>query len=395
MRDSLEQIIDSYDSTLALDQASTIPSSWYTDSRIFELEKEAVFSRAWQVAARADQLNKSGDYVTTEIADEPIAVVRGSDDKIRAFFNACRHHAAAVMTEPQGNCAQLRCPYHGWTYSLEGHLKGTPDFTGVCDFDRAKNGLVPVGVAVWDQWVFVRIDSARSESIEKWLSAQLTKEFRALDLQNLKWCERRSYVIDCNWKVFVDNYLDGGYHVPHLHKDLDSVLDYRNYTIECGQRHCLQSSRIINSAGDSPPLNENQSFGGGLPPARTTKIDSVRTGERALYYWIYPNFMINCYEGVMDTNLVRPITVDKTEVVFDFYFTNVSEAAGERNRTSVSVADKIQQEDLDICSSVQRGLKSRAYEAGRLSVRREAGEHLFHRLLYADLKAGVAAATGG
>jgi choline monooxygenase len=194
-----------------------------------------------------------------------------------------------------------------------------------------------------------------------------------LDLPNLKWFERRSYTIDCNWKVFVDNYLDGGYHVPHLHKGLDSVLDYSHYTIECGERHCLQSSPMV-TTGEA-------------------NVAESRKGQRALYYWIYPNFMINCYEGVMDTNLVRPITVDKTEVVFDFFFADVSEAARERNRASVSVGDKIQQEDLDICASVQRGLKSRAYDAGRLSVRREAGEHLFHRLLSADLKTGVESQT--
>jgi len=369
MADSLQQILDLYNPTAPLERACTIPSSWYTDERIFQLEQQTVFSRSWHVAARVDQLTKPGDYVTSEIADEPIVVVRGGDDQIRAFFNACRHHAAAVMTEPQGNCPQMRCPYHGWTYSLEGELKGTPDFTGVSDFDRASNGLIAIATSVWEQWVFVRIDTAGDESIEKWLGAQLTGEFRALDLQSLKWFERRSYTIDCNWKVFVDNYLDGGYHVPHLHKGLDSVLDYSNYTIECGARHCLQSSPMVTTG--------------------ETKVAETRKGEHALYYWIYPNFMINSYEGVMDTNLVRPITVDKTEVTFDFYFTDVSEAARDRNLRSVSVGDRIQQEDLDICASVQRGLKSRAYDAGRLSVRREAGEHQFHRLLYADLKAGV------
>ena len=120
----------------------------------------------------------------------------------------------------------------------------------------------------------------------------------------------------------------------------------------------------------------------------------MRTGDRALYYWLYPNFMINLYEGVMDTNLVRPITIDRTEVIFDLYFTDVSEAARERNLVSVEVGDRIQQEDLGICASVQRGLKSRAYGAGRLSVRREAGEQLFHRLLAADLKSTVPALVG-
>ena len=116
---------------------------------------------------------------------------------------------------------------------------------------------------------------------------------------------------------------------------------------------------------------------------------AVRTGERALYYWIYPNFMINWYEGVMDTNLVIPCGVDRTEVVFDFYFPDVSDAARERNLASIAVGQRIQDEDTAICKSVQRGLTSRAYRRGRLSVRREAGEHLFHRLLHADLKAGL------
>jgi choline monooxygenase len=99
--------------------------------------------------------------------------------------------------------------------------------------------------------------------------------------------------------------------------------------------------------------------------------------------------MMNWYEGMLDTNLVRPLAVDRTEVIFDFYFADVSESALKRNLASIEVSDRIQHEDLDICESVQRGLQSRAYEAGRLSVRREAGEHLFHRLLHADLRAGL------
>ena len=158
---SLDQIIHSYDPSTPLERASTIPAAWYTDERVFQLEQQTVFSRSWQVAARVDQLANAGDYVTTEIGAEPVVVVRGGDNRIRAFFNVCRHHAAAVMTEPHGNAPQMRCPYHGWTYSLEGELKGTPDFTGVCDFDRAGNGLLPVEVAVWENWVFVKTDGGQ------------------------------------------------------------------------------------------------------------------------------------------------------------------------------------------------------------------------------------------
>jgi choline monooxygenase len=377
MEDSLQAIIDSYDPSASLPQASTIPSSWYTDQRVFELEQQTVFSSSWQVAARLDQLRDPGNYVTTDIAGEPIVIVRGSDSELRGFFNVCRHHAAAVMTEPEGLATQMQCPYHGWTYSLEGQLKGTPDFTGVCNFDRTANGLAPVEIASWEQWVFVRLKEKQnpslnrpSPSLAEFLGSHLISEIENLGLEKVHWIERRHYTLNCNWKVFVDNYLDGGYHVPHLHKGLDSVLDYSRYTIENGERFCLQSSPIVS-------------------PETSNEIGAVRSGKSALYYWLYPNFMLNYYEGVLDTNLVRPLALDRTEVVFDFYFADVSDTARARNLASIDVGDRIQREDLDICESVQRGLNSRAYNAGRLSVRREAGEHLFHRLLCADLRAGV------
>ena len=381
MRDSLSEIINRYDANAPLAEASTIPAPWYTDAHVFELEKQSVFSRSWQVAARLDQVREPGQYITTEIADEPIVIVRGTAGELRGFFNVCRHHAAAVMTEAEGRATQMRCPYHGWTYSLEGELKGTPDFSGVCNFDRTDNGLAPVEIATWESWVFSRIGEQQSSSLNNsnssltdFLGDDLIQQIKILGFVNLHWMEQRRYRLNCNWKVFVDNYLDGGYHVPHLHKGLDSVLDYSNYTIENGDRFSLQSSPMVSRGHDD-------------------EVGSVRTGGRALYYWLYPNFMMNYYEGVLDTNLVRPLAVDRTEVVFDFYFADVSESARERNLASINVGDRIQQEDLDICESVQRGLKSRAYHAGRLSVRREGGEHLFHRLLYADLKAGVDAAA--
>ncbi len=299
-------------------------------------------------------------------------MVRGNDNQVRAFFNVCRHHAAAVVTEPEGKAQQLRCPYHGWTYSLQGELKGTPDFSGVCDFDRSTNGLVSIETRVWEQWIFVKLGAENNAAAEpdEFPETQLVNQISPLGLKNLHWLERRHYTFDCNWKVFVDNYLDGGYHVPHLHKGLDSVLDYSNYVIENGERFCLQSSPIVSERAEP-------------------ETGAVRQGERALYYWLYPNFMINWYQGAMDTNLVIPRGVDKTEVIFDFYFPDISAEASERNRRSIEVGQRIQDEDVAICKSVQQGLRSRAYTAGRLSVRREAGEHLFHRLLYADLKKGL------
>jgi choline monooxygenase len=367
MSSPLQQLIDSYDSSAPLDHASTIPASWYTNKNLYELELQSVFTNPWHFGARRDQLIEPGQYVTTDVGEEPIVIVRGNDNQTRGFFNVCRHHAAAVMTELAGQAAQLRCPYHGWTYSLTGELKGTPDFSGVCNFERENNGLAPVELAEWENWVFVKLGGAQ-QSLPAFLGSDLRAQIEPLKLDGLHWQERRHYSFDCNWKVFVDNYLDGGYHVPHLHKGLDSVLDYSNYMIENGERYCLQWSPIVTDGAEA-------------------QTGAVRKGEKALYYWIYPNFMINWYDGVMDTNLVIPRGVDETEVIFDFYFPDVvSPSARERNRASIEVGQRIQDEDVAICKSVQRGLMSRAYNTGRLSVRREAGEHLFHRLLHADLR---------
>ena len=368
MRDPLEEILGSYDADAPLENAETIPSSWYTDPRIADREARTVFSRTWQMIGRADQLREPGQYVTATVAGEPVVVVRGNDGRLRAFFNVCRHHAAEVMTEPCGKTHLLRCPYHGWTYSLEGQLKGTPDFGGVQDFDKGTNGLVPVDAEIWENWAFVRL-APGGPGLEESLGADLVARCRDLELGRFQWVQRRHYQFDCNWKVFVDNYLDGGYHVPHLHKGLDSVLDYGRYTIENGGRFCLQKSPVVSAGAEAA-------------------TGAVRRGEWAFYYWIHPNFMINWYEGVMDTNLVLPVSVDRTEVIFDFYFADVSDAARERNLASIDVGQRIQDEDTAICKSVQKGLRSRAYRAGRLSVRREAGEHLFHRLLAADLSGG-------
>ena len=369
---ALGDIIDSYDPQETLDRASTIPSDWYVDPRVLDLEERTVFARTWQVTARLDELRGAGSFVSCQLpGGEPVVVVRGADERLRGFFNVCRHHAAAVVTEAQGTARSFRCPYHGWTYGLDGTLKGTPDFSGVCGFDRATHGLVPIEIDVCEPWVFARVE-AGGASLADFLGEELAGQLRALNLARYHWMERRVYSLACNWKVFVDNYLDGGYHVPHLHKGLDSVLDYGRYRIENGARFCLQSSPIVAEGADAD-------------------TGAVRRGDRARYYWIYPNFMINCYAEAMDTNLVVPRGVDRTDVIFDYYFADVSDSARAHNLASIAVSERIQDEDVAICESVQRGLRSRAYTAGRLSVRREAGEHLFHRLLHADLRAGLAA----
>ena len=369
---SIREVLNLYNPADPLERAWTIPAPWYFDTRIAQLERNSVFAGNWQVVGRLDRTREPGQFFTFEVNEEPLLIARGDDGHLRAFYNVCRHHAAAVAPVESGCAKQFRCPYHGWTYGNDGALKGIVEFEGVCNFERKDNGLVPVRVGTWENFVFVNLDG-KAAPLAEFLGKVPSLVAPLKITEKLHYFDRRVYTLKCNWKVYVDNYLDGGYHVPHAHKGLSSVVEYTKYTIENFERSCLQSSPLESSS------------------AADSAIGSTRKGH-AFYLWVYPNFMINAYAGVMDTNLVLPLGVDKCAVIFDYYFADLSLAAAQLHRESIAVSERVQDEDMAICDSVQRGLASRAYVAGRLSVRREAGEHLFHRLLYKDMSSGLESA---
>ena len=364
MDTSLEELLAEFDPGLPLARARSLPSPWYRDPRIEALERERVFGDSWQLVARGEQLERPGDFVTTEVAGEPLLVLRDDAGELRAFFNVCRHRAACVMTEPQGNARKLRCRYHGWTYDLRGQLRGLPEFEGVEDFRREEQGLVPVHVDTWGPLVFVHLGKT-PPALREWL-APLPAEMGSLE--GLRFLERREYTLACNWKVFVDNYLDGGYHVNSVHPALASVLQYAEYRTECFERTSVQSSPL--RAGEDAAAT------------------ATRTGDRARYAWAFPNVMINLYAGVMDTNVVLPLGPERCRVLIDFYFADLrDERARQLAQQSIELGHRIQLEDVGVCEDVQKGLGSRSYRSGRFSVRREIAIHHFHRLLASRLQA--------
>ncbi len=356
----LDERLAAFDPTLPLSRARTIPSAWYFDPDIYARECAKVFGDSWLMAARIDQLTQPGAFVTAEIAGEPIVVVRDEHGTLRAFHNVCRHRAAQVLNEPCGHVTRLRCRYHGWTYDLAGRLRGTPEFDGVEEFRKEDNGLVPLAVATWGPLVFVH-QGAPTIPLADYL-APLPERAATLGIDHVKFAERREYELGCNWKVFVDNYQDGGYHVNTVHPGLAGALDYSKYRTENYGHGGVQVSPMKPS--DDPTVNK------------------VRTGATAYYWWIFPNLMINLYEGVMDTNLVLPLGPDRCRVVFDFYFSRTDgPEARQFIADSIAVAHQVQLEDVAVCDEVQRGLKSRTYDTGRFSVKRESGGYHFHQLL--------------
>jgi choline monooxygenase len=347
-----------FDADLPLERARTIPASWYRDDGVYEAERRAVFGDSWLVAGRRGMVEAPGSYLTTTVAAEPIVAVRDQDGTLRAFVNVCRHRAGVVMTEPCGQASRLRCRYHGWTYDLAGRLRGVPEFDGVADFHRDEQGLPPLAVAEWGPYVWVHGGANRPALAD--LLAPLP-ERTARQVEHLIFARRTEYELACNWKVFVDNYLDGGYHVNTVHPGLAGIVDYSRYRTEVFGHASVQIS----------PLK--------APAAGSADVAGVRGGSEAHYWWVFPNFMLNLYDGLMDTNLVLPLGPERCRVVFDFYF--APGTSEEFMHDSIAVADRIQQEDAGICEEVQRGLGSRSYDTGRFSVRREAAGYHFHQLL--------------
>lgn len=352
----MPNLVSLFDPKLPLEKAKTIPAIWYFDRDFYQLERRTVFA-GWQAVARTDQLVEPGSFVTIDVAGEPLVILRDETGALRAFHNVCRHRAAVVVPEPCGKIDKLRCRYHGWTYDLQGRLRGLPEFDGVCDFSKEQNGLAPLAVETWGPTVWVHPELA-SVTLDFFLQPFVSM-CGHLRLDRLRWAGRREYDLDCNWKVYVDNYLDGGYHINTVHPALAGALDYSQYRTDLFAESSVQVSPLV-------PSNDKQ-------------VGAVRTGDYAYYWWFFPNFMINVYQGVMDTNLVLPLGPERCRVIFDFYFANQD---ANFTKQSIDVADRVQDEDITICCEVQRGLHSRTYDTGRYSVKREAGVFHFHKLLH-------------
>ncbi|MBL8299045.1 MAG: aromatic ring-hydroxylating dioxygenase subunit alpha [Rhodanobacteraceae bacterium] len=333
--------------------ASALPAPFYTDADATAQERSRVFVPGWQLVTSAQQLAESGDHVVDEIAGVPVLLVRGDDGELRGFHNVCRHRAGPLAWCSGRGARVLRCRYHGWTYALDGRLRGAAEMDSAQDFDTANVHLPAVAVGVWQGLVFASLAPAMALDD---LLAGIAARLAGHDLAALVFSHRDSYEIACNWKVYVDNYLEG-YHVPHIHPELNRLLDYRSYRTEVADWHSLQWS----------PLENSGNFYG--------------SGD-ALYYFVWPNTMLNVLPGRLQTNRVVPLAADRCRVDFDYYYpARVDAAEQERRRQDRQFSDAVQKEDVDICLAVQKRLASGSYLAGRLCPRRESGVHLFHELL--------------
>jgi len=346
-----------------LARASTIPASWYTDPAMLDREREKIFRRTWQFAAPLDQLRFPGNYVAVDVIGVPVVVTRDQDGTLRAFYNVCRHRAGTVA-KGSGNRKTLQCGYHGWTYGLDGALRSTPEFEGVEDFDKCDFGLHPIRVETWGPFAFVNMDPDAAPLLE--VLGNIPEETSKFNFDGMRRVERRDYHLEANWKIYIDNYLEG-YHVPIAHPGLFRELDYENYRVDTYRYHSFQYAPIR-------PVHTEDNAG--------RRYVAMEGDTNARYYWIFPNFMLNIYLGMLQINIIVPLSHDRTLTIFEWYFPDPGTPESWNTlHDSMGFSDEIQVEDIELCETVWRNMKAGIYDRGRFSVKRENGVHHFQGLI--------------
>ena len=319
---------------------------------------------------RLDQVTSPGDYFTGDIAGNPYVVVRGGDGKLYAHHNVCRHKGAIVAheeDESQHRCEFFQCPYHGWEYRHDGSLRKAPMLGPQKSFNKQRYGLPPIHVDSWGPFVFLDLDGPQGgQNNPRDLHADLASIKGPLDelgFDRLRFYRRFTHDLNCNWKVFADNSLDGGYHVKYAHEGLASGLEMEDFETHVFDRSSLQIC--------------------------STKGGDQRLGEKVMYAFLFPNFFINRYGNMMDTNIIMPLGIDKCRVIFDFYFDFDNFETWEsrkRIRQSIASSHTIQEEDVAVCESAQAGMESMSFRHGRYSSTLEKAVYAFHVLLWRELK---------
>jgi phenylpropionate dioxygenase-like ring-hydroxylating dioxygenase large terminal subunit len=358
----------------------TLPAWTYRSAAFFDAEKRAIWTREWLLVGHVSDLQRPGDFVSMTIAGEPVLAVRDQDGALRAFSNVCRHRGARVA-DRSGNCGKaFRCPYHGWTYGLDGRLLGVPERTGFPGFDKDANGLWPLACEALAGFVFVSLHPEPEPLAEalgpfaEWLAPYRTERLVGYD--------SGGSVLPINWKNSIDNYLEG-YHIPVGHPGLLRLLDYKQYRVETTDAHVsIARSRMRDKP--SKALRER------LYQRWMRPMPGLREPEREQWNFVFafPGMTFNLYPDQIDYWLNYPLDAGRTATTWRSF--RPPERVGRRDRLvrrlNVGINSLVQEEDNELTERVQEGLGSSLYRAGVLGARENGLKH-FHDLIRAAIPA--------
>lgn len=337
-----------------IEQAETIPARWFTDPQLLSDEIDLILASSWQYLGHESQIPNPGDYRVDELFGKPLLTVRTQSGEIRCFANVCRHRGGP-LADKHGSGRVLRCMYHAWTYNLEGTLIGAPKFEGVENFQKKDCTLPRYRLETYDGLMFVNLSGTAGPLSEH--LGPIRETIEPIRLADMRYHTRVVYPVKANWKVYIDNYMEG-YHLLPVHPELSRILDVSGYRTTVDQHRVLQYGPL---AGEDNPYH---------------------TSGDAYYYHVFPNLMFNILPGRLQMNSILPVDADHCLTVFDFFFSEQDEAKrAERAKDDLAVSDLIQLEDIHICERVQKGLLSGAYNKGRICPSEELGVWAFQNNL--------------
>ncbi|MGZ9097954.1 MAG: aromatic ring-hydroxylating oxygenase subunit alpha [Micavibrio sp.] len=326
----------------------TLPAHLYHDPSVYEAERKAIFFNQWLLFGHVSLFDAPGKHLTQNIAGWSVFVIRDKQGELKAFHNVCRHRAAPLLQDGPGKTDVLRCLYHGWVYDTEGQLRKAPDFGGDEKTLCSQTALFPVQVKTSNGLVFICM-AENPPPFDEALG-DLPALVRDLDLAGFKFKEMAFHSLNCNWKTYVENYLEG-YHIPVVHPELNKELDMATYQVIPGKqivRH-LSATRTENAVNNG------------------------------VWFWFWPNATLNIYQNGMNLELVIPTGPETTKLVYCYLFRDLDNEA--ENRRTIETSFAITQEDIDICEMVQKNLRGGLYVRGELSPRHESGLAYFQALV--------------
>ncbi len=326
---------------------TTLPAKFYGDARLHDRERARIFARSWLLIAHESQLASPGDYVAEVAAGYPLIVLRGQDGVVRAFHNVCRHRAGPLADDGPGKCegAALVCRYHGWRYALDGRLMSARDFGAAESFDPRDYALKQIACGSWRGFVFVNMGTDAAPLAD--VIAPVAARTKHLPLENFRFARATSHTIACNWKTYVENYLEG-YHIPLVHPFLNSAVDATHYEVE------VAAPAVFHRA----PPRDGSPIGG-------------------LWAWLWPILGVNVYADGILMERMWPVSATQCRLDYIYLFPDGIERA-EMER-AVAASEITTAEDKSICEAVQRNLDAGIYETGRLSPRHEQGVAWFQQ----------------
>ena len=335
-----------------LSEAHTLPAWLYTDPEVLKVEQKEIFEKSWQYVGHISEFKKVGDYITTEIVGKSIFVTLGNDGEIRAFYNVCSHRAAKLV-EGEGNKKVIVCPYHAWSYKLDGSLHRAPNMNGVENFDEKAFCLHDVRLEIFESFIFVNLDPD-AESMTSLFNG-LFEQVKKYDLSQFNKIRVKETICYSNWKIGIDNYLECD-HCPGVHKSLVSKVDMKQYEAILYDNFVYQGTPLKGQTND------------------------FELGNGGRYYWLYPNMWFSFDPGPPNVSIHRSIPIDHktTKYVYTTFFSN--DTISKEEEELMAVDEDVRREDKEICEVVQQGIETGVYKQGRFSLTENCVHH-FHLIM--------------